>query len=56
LTIDDFNLNRIIFVEPGKPIPEEQLMRTYQWMVSWNLIDEGHEVQDLVNTHVMAPA
>lgn len=24
LSLDDFNLNRIIFVEPGKPIPEEQ--------------------------------
>jgi NitT/TauT family transport system substrate-binding protein len=53
LSLDDFNLNRIIFVEPGKPIPKEQLMRTYQWMVSWNLIDAGHEVQDLVNTNVM---
>ena len=53
LSLDDFNLNRIIFVEPGKPIPEEQLMRTYQWMVSWNLIDAGHEVQDLVNTNLM---
>jgi NitT/TauT family transport system substrate-binding protein len=56
LSLDDFNLNRIVFVEPGKPIPQEQLMRTYDWMVSWNLIDAGHEVQDLVNTQVMAPA
>jgi NitT/TauT family transport system substrate-binding protein len=56
LTVDDFNLNRIQFVEPGKPIPEEELMRTYDWMVSWNLIDAGHDVQDLVNTQVMAPA
>lgn len=56
LTLDDFNLNRILFVEPGKPIPEEQLIRTYNWMVSWNLIDGGHEVRDLVNTQVMAPA
>jgi NitT/TauT family transport system substrate-binding protein len=56
LSIDDFNLNRILFVEPGKPIPEEELMRTYDWMVSWNLIDTGHDVQDLVNTQVMAPA
>jgi len=55
LTTDDFNLNRIVFIEPGKPIPEEQLMRTYQWMVSWNLIDGGHEVQDFVNTQVMGP-
>lgn len=56
LKLDDFNLNRIVFVEPGKPIPHEQLMRTYDWMVSWNLIDPGHEVQDLVNTQVMTTA
>jgi NitT/TauT family transport system substrate-binding protein len=49
LNPEDFNLNRIIFVEPGKPIPEEQFMRTYQWMVSWNLIDGGHEIHDLVH-------
>jgi len=56
LKLDDFNLNRIVFVEPGKPIPQEQLTRTYDWMVSWNLIDAGHQVQDLVNTQVMAQA
>jgi len=55
LTADDFNLSRIVFIEPGKPIPQEQLMRTYNWMVSWNLIDPGHKVQDLVNTQFMAP-
>ena len=56
LSFDDFNLNRILFVEPGKPIPQEQLLRTYDWMVSWNLIDPGHKVQDLINTQIMAPA
>ena len=56
LSIDDFKLNRIIFIEPGKPVPQEQLERTYNWMVSWNLIDAGHTVQDLVNTEVMASA
>jgi NitT/TauT family transport system substrate-binding protein len=55
LSIDDFNLNRIIFVEPGKLIPEEQLIRTYDWMVSWNLIDAGHEVRDFINASVMTP-
>ena len=54
LSLEDFNLKRITFVEPGKPIPEDQLLRTYQWMVSWDLIDAGHEVQDLVNTDVMS--
>ena len=56
LTKDDFNLNRIVFIEPGQPIPEDQLQRTYGWMVSWNLIDDGHEVEDLVNTNIMALA
>jgi NitT/TauT family transport system substrate-binding protein len=56
LTLDDFNLNRIIFVKPGKIIPREQLMRTYDWMVSWNLIDAGHEVADLVSDSAVAPA
>ena len=37
----------------GGTIPEAQLMRTFQWMVTWNLIDAGHEVQHLVNTDVM---
>ncbi len=56
LSLDDFNLHRINFVNPGQPIPQEQLMRTYDWMVSWNLIDAGHEAQDLINTGVMASA
>jgi hypothetical protein len=54
LTLDDFNLNRIIFVEPGKLIPQEQLMRTYDWMVSWNLIDAGHEVREFVDDSAVA--
>ena len=42
--------------QPGKPIPQEQLMRTYYWMVSWNLVDAAHTIQDLVNTQVMTRA
>ena len=53
LTADDFNLSRLVFVEPA-PIPDEQLQRTYDWMVSWNLIDSGQTQEDLVNTHLQA--
>jgi NitT/TauT family transport system substrate-binding protein len=53
LTPGDFNLTRLVFVEPT-PIPEDQLKRTYEWMVSWNLIDEGQTVEDLVNTELQA--
>ncbi len=56
LSIDDFNLNRLVYIEPGTPIPEEQMQKTYEWMVSWNLIDEGLGTGDLVNTQVAATA
>ena len=39
LTVDDFRLSRIQMVDPA-PIPEEELQRTYEWMRSWNMIDE----------------
>ena len=56
LTVDDFTPSRIIFTEAGQPIPHWQLMNTYNWMVSRNLIDAGHTIEDLVSTGVMAPA
>ena len=56
LTIDDFNLSRIQFIMPGNPIPEDELQRTYDWMVSRNLIEAGHTADELVNTAIMTPA
>ena len=52
LSIEGFNLNRLVFVQPGQPIPDEELQRTYDWMVSWDLIDAGHTAEELVNTQV----
>ena len=56
LTVDDFNLNRLVYIEPGTPIPKDELQRTYDWMVSWDLIDQGLATEDLVNTKVAALA
>ena len=56
LTLDDFNLNRLQYMEPGQLIPQWQLMNTYNWMISRNLIDAGHAVEDLVDTQVMTLA
>jgi NitT/TauT family transport system substrate-binding protein len=39
LTVDDFRLSRLQLVDPA-PIPEEELQRTYDWMRSWDMIDE----------------
>ena len=39
LTIDDFRTSRIQMVDP-KPIPEDELRRTYEWMRSWDMLDD----------------
>ena len=55
LTPDDFNLSRLVFTDPS-PIPEDELKRTYDWMVSWDMIDGGHTTDDLVRTNVQEQA
>jgi len=42
LTIDDFRTSRLQLVDP-KPIPEDELRRTYEWMRSWDMIDDVGE-------------
>ena len=42
LTIDDFRASRLQLVDP-KPIPEDELRRTYEWMRSWDMIDDVGE-------------
>jgi NitT/TauT family transport system substrate-binding protein len=48
LTVDDFLLGRIQVAEFG-PIPEAEFNRTYEWMVSWNLIRPGHTADALID-------
>lgn len=38
LTVDDLSMARLQVVEPA-PIPEDELDRTYQWMLDCNLLD-----------------
>ena len=45
LTPDDFRRGRLRYTEPA-PYPLEEFRRTYDWMVSWDLIpDDGDYVQ-----------
>ena len=39
LTVDDFRPGRLQMVDPA-PIPEDELLRTYEWMRSWNMLDD----------------
>ena len=47
LSVDDFNLSRLQVVEPG-PIPPEELERTRQWMVSWDLLSKETGADNLI--------
>jgi NitT/TauT family transport system substrate-binding protein len=49
LTVDDLSMGRLQVVEPA-PIPEEELQRTYQWMLGWNMLDADTGVESLVDS------
>ena len=48
LTVDDLSPSRLQVVEPA-PIPEEELQRTYQWMLGWNMLDGETGAEDLID-------
>ena len=50
LTVDDFNTTRLQVVEPA-PIPEDELQRTYDWMLGWDMLDGSSQAPDLVDDH-----
>jgi NitT/TauT family transport system substrate-binding protein len=55
LTAADFRLNRLRYIEPA-PYPEDAFRRTYDWMVSWDLIGPDATFEDLVDNRVVATA
>jgi len=54
LTVDDLRLSRIQVTDPA-PIPEHELQRTYEWMRSWNMLDDVGE-QSLIDAKRQARA
>ena len=48
LTVDDFNLSRIQVTDPS-PIPDDELERTRQWMISWKLLEPATSADSLVD-------
>ena len=55
LTVDDLNLSRILVVEP-RPVPEDELQRTYDWMVSWGMIRGDFGAENLINAEMQRDA
>jgi NitT/TauT family transport system substrate-binding protein len=50
---EDIPLGRLRYVEPA-PYPQEQFQRTYEWMVSWGLLEEDNTFDSIVNNFVNA--
>lgn len=48
---DEIPLGRLRYVDPA-PYPEEQFRRTYDWMVSWGLIENDNTFDALVKNMV----
>ena len=48
LSVDDLNPSRLQVVEPA-PIPSDELDRTHDWMVRWNLLEASTSAEALVN-------
>jgi NitT/TauT family transport system substrate-binding protein len=51
LTPTDFHLPRLRYTNP-RPYPEDEFVRTYDWMVSWNLIPAGATYDRLVDNRI----
>ena len=55
LKVSDLRASRIVVVDPS-PIPEEELVRTAEWMKSWGMLAETEDHMDLVNMKVQQGA
>lgn len=51
LTIDDMRESRLLLVDPA-PIPADELQRTFDWMKSWDFLENADNALDLVNANV----
>jgi NitT/TauT family transport system substrate-binding protein len=55
LTPDDFHLPRLRYVDPAPYSPEE-FQKTYDWLVSWELIDANLSFDRIVDNRISATA
>ena len=51
LTVADLREARLVVVDPA-PIPEDEMQRTYDWLKSWDMLEETASPLELVNLKV----
>ncbi len=55
LTVDDLREGRLVVVDPA-PIPMDEMERTYEWLKSWDMLEETASPAQLVNIEVQSYA
>ena len=55
LTVDDLRESRLQVIDPA-PIPEAELQRTFEWLKSWDMLEETDAALDLVDVSVQSAA
>ncbi len=55
LTVDDLRESRLQVVDPA-PIPEAELQRTFEWLKSWDMLEQTDAALDLVDVSVQGAA
>ncbi len=51
LKVSDLNPARLLLVDPA-PIPEDELQRTFEWMKSWDFLEDVDSEDKLVDADV----
>jgi NitT/TauT family transport system substrate-binding protein len=53
LTVDDLSEQRLQVMDPA-PIPEAELQRTFEWLKSWDMLEETDAALDLVDVSMQS--
>jgi len=48
LTVADMRVGRLQVCDPS-PIPQDEMLRTYEWVKSWGMLEDGPQPMQLVN-------
>ena len=55
MSVNDLRESRVVVVDPA-PIPEEEALRTAEWIKSWGMLAETQDATDLINMDVQTGA
>jgi len=55
MTVADLRPGRIVVCDPA-PIPREEMLRTFEWLKSWGMLEDTRSAFDLVNLEIQRQA